>query len=236
MKSTFIAVLQFSPLFVDFALGRAPPDCLTSCWDNSMYVSSCTEIKDVTPCLCEDPEFQSSVLQCIYIQCPATQLASALHFAISYCPGKAIEPAPALLRNPHQKRKIGGHHGDGGPPGYGYGPTPPHYGSASPDHTKAPLPEGFIHNRLSKRAAQGHDDDDAGYAPPPPYYGSLAYAPRPTRGIPSSQWAFAPHHKRHSTVNKEDADAQAALMMPSATVVTPAPEAVAEDKVEADTA
>ena len=40
----------------------AKPDCVSRCWNNSKYVSTCLEA-DGNQCLCEDDEFQNVGIQ-----------------------------------------------------------------------------------------------------------------------------------------------------------------------------
>ena len=93
--------------------------CLPRCWDNSQYVATCN-VANETPCLCEDSQFQNvgkpqprdwrvgltnstkAVLQCLYSQCPTTQFASAMHFALLTCSGTNMDTSdtlPPLIRH-----------------------------------------------------------------------------------------------------------------------------------------
>lgn len=77
------------------------PDCVSRCWNNSKYVSTCLEA-DGNLCLCEDDEFQNVVLQCLYSQCQTTQFGSALHHALSECSDPktgAPDIFPPLIRH-----------------------------------------------------------------------------------------------------------------------------------------
>jgi len=76
-------------------------DCASKCWDNSKFVSSCT---NEAKCLCEDSEFQSAVFQCLYSQCQTAQFGIAVHSALLECSGIDVEAhavLPHLIR--HQK-------------------------------------------------------------------------------------------------------------------------------------
>lgn len=98
-------------------------DCVSKCWDNSKYVSTCVQVNE-TQCLCEDADFQSVrnanchlkclvnrpqvVLQCLYSQCQTTQFGSAVHLTLSACSDSgmnALNALPPLIR--HQVRKRG---------------------------------------------------------------------------------------------------------------------------------
>ncbi|CAD6592940.1 MAG: hypothetical protein ASARMPRED_006854 [Alectoria sarmentosa] len=72
-----------------------PPGCVSKCWDNSKYVSTCVKANE-TQCLCEDAEFQSVVLQCLYSQCQTTQFGFALHQTLSACSGSGMDTLDAL--------------------------------------------------------------------------------------------------------------------------------------------
>lgn len=77
------------------------PGCVSKCWDNSKYVSTCSKDNE-TQCLCEDAEFQSVVLQCLYSQCQTTQFGSALHQTLSACSGSGmdtLDASPPLIRH-----------------------------------------------------------------------------------------------------------------------------------------
>lgn len=74
--------------------------CVTKCWDNSKFVSTCSS---ETSCLCKDVFFQSvsvfsskgasvriwpsyqAVLQCLYTQCQTSQFGAAVHHALLQC-------------------------------------------------------------------------------------------------------------------------------------------------------
>lgn len=77
------------------------PVCVSKCWENSKYVSTCVQANE-TQCLCEDAEFQSMVLQCLYSQCQTTQFGSALHHTLSVCTDSgmdSLDALPPLLRH-----------------------------------------------------------------------------------------------------------------------------------------
>lgn len=77
------------------------PACVSKCWDNSKYVSSCLKANE-TQCFCEDTEFQSVVLQCLYSQCQTTQFGSALHHTLSVCTDYGVDTSdasPPLVRH-----------------------------------------------------------------------------------------------------------------------------------------
>ena len=92
-------------------------DCVSKCWDNSKYVSTCVKVNE-TQCLCEDADFQSVrtaifrikglakrpqvVLQCLYSQCQTTQFGSAVHLTLSACSDSgmnALDALPPLIRH-----------------------------------------------------------------------------------------------------------------------------------------
>lgn len=75
--------------------------CVSKCWDNSKYVSTCVKANE-TQCLCEDADFQSVVLQCLYSQCQTTQFGSALHQTLLTCSDSGmdtLDALPPLIRN-----------------------------------------------------------------------------------------------------------------------------------------
>ena len=95
--------------------------CVSKCWDNSKYVSSCLKANE-TQCFCQDTEFQSVcalvvllssilrcvtngfqvVLQCLYSQCQTTRFGSALHHTLSVCTDYGVEASdasPPLVRH-----------------------------------------------------------------------------------------------------------------------------------------
>ena len=97
--------------------------CVSKCWDNSKYVSSCVKANE-TQCLCEDAEFQSVrtatsyltcianefkvVLQCLYSQCQTSQFGSALHQTLSACSDSAVDTLdalPPLIRHPGLRKR-----------------------------------------------------------------------------------------------------------------------------------
>ncbi|KAJ5040317.1 uncharacterized protein L3040_005974 [Drepanopeziza brunnea f. sp. 'multigermtubi'] len=77
--------------------GSATPECALRCWENTKYVTKCSEDQQ---CLCSDVNYQNSVFQCIYSQCDTVHFGSALHHAIAQCLGTdnevffAIPPIP----------------------------------------------------------------------------------------------------------------------------------------------
>ena len=95
--------------------------CVSKCWDNSKYVSSCLKANE-TQCFCQDTEFQSVcglvilwssilrcvtngfqvLLQCLYSQCQTTQFGSALHHSLSVCTDYGVDTSdasPPLVRH-----------------------------------------------------------------------------------------------------------------------------------------
>ncbi|CAG8951844.1 hypothetical protein HYFRA_00005648 [Hymenoscyphus fraxineus] len=68
--------------FTEAQKGVSVPECATSCWENTKYVTKC--MNDIF-CLCEDAGYQNSLFQCLYSQCDTVHFGSALHFAISQC-------------------------------------------------------------------------------------------------------------------------------------------------------
>ena len=99
-------------------------DCVSTCWDNSKYISTCVKVNE-TQCLCEDADFQGVrtaivhvkcltnilqvVLQCLYSQCQTTQFGSAVHLTLSACSNSgmdALDALPPLIRH-HGLRKRG---------------------------------------------------------------------------------------------------------------------------------
>ncbi|QSZ30827.1 hypothetical protein DSL72_000385 [Monilinia vaccinii-corymbosi] len=64
------------------------PGCATRCWENTKYVSKCTD-KNKNTCLCHDAEYQNSVFKCLYSQCDTAHFGSALHHTITQCVGVA---------------------------------------------------------------------------------------------------------------------------------------------------
>ncbi|KAI9050343.1 hypothetical protein LZ554_005509 [Drepanopeziza brunnea f. sp. 'monogermtubi'] len=95
-------VLKFLPLMAMLGCtmgqsGSATPECALRCWENTKYVTKCSEDQQ---CLCSDVNYQNSVFQCIYSQCDTVHFGSALHHAIAQCLGTdnevffAVPPIP----------------------------------------------------------------------------------------------------------------------------------------------
>ncbi|MCJ1358806.1 MAG: hypothetical protein MMC33_008806 [Icmadophila ericetorum] len=103
MKSSLLLFLAFLACFLDAAAileSIKSPDCMSICWDNSKYVSSCVNDSE---CFCNDYEFQNAVLQCLYSQCHTAQFGLALHFALSKCADYNTGTSALLPRLIHQQ-------------------------------------------------------------------------------------------------------------------------------------
>jgi hypothetical protein len=152
---------------------------MASCWDNSKFVSECT---NDNKCLCNDPEFQSVspessalpehavgrrsshsypqvVYQCLHSQCQTAQFAPALHCALTECFSHSLETSntPRLIQQQHP-RKRNPYHSVSGYASASAGPSGYHHlrnsisGSAHPFPTRSVV--GSFGRGYSLRASQ----------------------------------------------------------------------------------